>query len=188
MLTSVRGRRYHPPPPDGPFAHRPFSCTGSQEDRNVEGSHSHPDGFKKLQAEIEHLSIDRRRRDRRAFARRVSSATSPRAPSTTRRRTSRPISRPASPCSRTDSERARRHEEEESIGRGLRRHEGASARREGEQDRRVHRRLRRSNPAENKLSNESPVGKAIMGRRRARPSRSPRRAATTFKIMDIKAA
>ncbi len=34
-----------------------------------------------------------------------------------------------------------------------------------------------ANPAENKLSNESPVGKAIIGRRRARPSRSRPRAA-----------
>ena len=34
-----------------------------------------------------------------------------------------------------------------------------------------------ANPAENKLSNESPVGRAILGRRRARPSRSPLRAA-----------
>ena len=47
-----------------------------------------------------------------------------------------------------------------------------------------------ANPAELKLSNESPVGKAIIGKRRARPSRSstPRGSKLKYKILEIKAA
>jgi transcription elongation factor GreA len=46
-----------------------------------------------------------------------------------------------------------------------------------------------ANPAENKLSNESPVGKAIMGRKKGEVVEvSAPRGAMKFKIMDIKAA
>jgi transcription elongation factor GreA len=46
-----------------------------------------PEGYKKLQQEIEQLSTVRRARSRIASASRASSATSPRTRSTTRRRT-----------------------------------------------------------------------------------------------------
>ncbi|HLF68369.1 MAG TPA: transcription elongation factor GreA [Gaiellaceae bacterium] len=47
-----------------------------------------------------------------------------------------------------------------------------------------------ANPAENKLSNESPVGKAIMGRKKGETVEvaTPRGAKIKFKIMEIKAA
>jgi transcription elongation factor GreA len=46
-----------------------------------------------------------------------------------------------------------------------------------------------ANPAENKLSNESPVGKAILGRKKGETVEvSAPRGALKFKIMDIKAA
>jgi transcription elongation factor GreA len=46
-----------------------------------------------------------------------------------------------------------------------------------------------ANPAENKLSNESPVGKAILGRKKGETVEvSAPRGAMKFKIMDIKAA
>ena len=46
-----------------------------------------------------------------------------------------------------------------------------------------------ANPAENKLSNESPVGKAIMGRKKGETVQvAAPRGTPTFKIMDIKAA
>ena len=46
-----------------------------------------------------------------------------------------------------------------------------------------------ANPAEMKLSNESPVGKAIMGHKKGDVSRPRRReGAKKFKIMDVKAA
>ena len=46
-----------------------------------------------------------------------------------------------------------------------------------------------ANPAENKLSNESPVGKAIMGRKKGETVEvAAPRGKLKFKIMDIKAA
>ena len=47
-----------------------------------------------------------------------------------------------------------------------------------------------ANPAENKLSNESPVGKAIMGRKKGETVEvvTPRGGKVKFKIMEIKAA
>ena len=47
-----------------------------------------------------------------------------------------------------------------------------------------------ANPAERKLSNESPVGKAILGRQEGRDGRGdhPARLKIKFKIMEIKAA
>ena len=46
-----------------------------------------------------------------------------------------------------------------------------------------------ANPAENKLSNESPVGKAIMGRKKGETVEvAAPRGTLTFKIMDVKAA
>ena len=47
-----------------------------------------------------------------------------------------------------------------------------------------------ANPAENKLSNESPVGKAIMGRKKGETVEvvTPRGSKVKFKIMEIKAA
>ncbi len=46
-----------------------------------------------------------------------------------------------------------------------------------------------ANPAENKLSNESPVGKAIMGHKKGDVVDAPTpRGAKKFKIMDVKAA
>jgi len=46
-----------------------------------------------------------------------------------------------------------------------------------------------ANPAENKLSNESPVGRAIMGRKKGETVEvAAPRGKMTFKIMDIKAA
>ena len=47
-----------------------------------------------------------------------------------------------------------------------------------------------ANPAENKLSNESPVGKAIMGRKKGETVEvaTPRGTKLKFKIMEIKAA
>lgn len=47
-----------------------------------------------------------------------------------------------------------------------------------------------ANPAENKLSNESPVGRAIMGRKKGETVEvaTPRGAKIKFKIMEIKAA
>ena len=46
-----------------------------------------------------------------------------------------------------------------------------------------------ANPAENKLSNESPVGKAIMGRKKGEVVEvTAPRGALNFKIMEIKAA
>ena len=46
-----------------------------------------------------------------------------------------------------------------------------------------------ANPAESKLSNESPVGKAIMGRKKGETVEvAAPRGALKFKILDIKAA
>lgn len=47
-----------------------------------------------------------------------------------------------------------------------------------------------ANPAENKLSNESPVGKAIMGRKKGETVEvaTPRGSKVKYKIMEIKAA
>jgi len=60
-----------------------------------------PEGYEKLKQEIEYLSNDKRREvaDRIRVA--ASSATSPRTPSTTTRRTSRRCSSTASPRSRS---------------------------------------------------------------------------------------
>ena len=46
-----------------------------------------------------------------------------------------------------------------------------------------------ANPTQNKLSNESPVGKAIMGHKKGDVVEAPTpRGAKKFKIMDVKAA
>jgi transcription elongation factor GreA len=47
-----------------------------------------------------------------------------------------------------------------------------------------------ANPSENKLSNESPVGKAILGKKKGETVEvlTPRGKALKYKIMDIKAA
>jgi transcription elongation factor GreA len=46
-----------------------------------------------------------------------------------------------------------------------------------------------ANPAENKLSNESPVGKAILGKKKGETVEvSAPRGSLKYKIMDIKAA
>jgi transcription elongation factor GreA len=47
-----------------------------------------------------------------------------------------------------------------------------------------------SNPSENKLSNESPVGKAILGKKKGETVevQTPRGKALKYKILDIKAA
>ena len=47
-----------------------------------------------------------------------------------------------------------------------------------------------ANPAEQKLSNESPVGKAIIGRKKGETVEvtTPRGSVVKFKIMEIKAA
>ncbi|MEP6909256.1 MAG: GreA/GreB family elongation factor, partial [Actinomycetota bacterium] len=47
-----------------------------------------------------------------------------------------------------------------------------------------------ANPSENKLSNESPVGKAILGKKKGETVEvtTPRGKALKYKILDIKAA
>ena len=59
-----------------------------------------------------------------------------------------------------------------------------------QRDRRVpHRRLGGGEPAEQKLSNESPVGKAILGRKKGEVVEvAAPRGSLKFKILDIKAA
>ena len=106
-----------------------------------------PDGFKKLQAEIEHLSIDRRRE----IAERI--------------REAREFGDIAENAEYDSAKNEQAHLEARIVG-------SAEA-----------------DPAENKLSNESPVGKAIMGRKKGETVEvAAPRGKLTFKIMDIKAA
>ncbi len=74
--------------------------------------------------------------------------------------------------------------------RRLGRREGQAAGRGREADGRVpHRRLRRGEPAEQKLSNESPVGKAIIGKKKGETVEvATPRGSLKYKILDIKAA
>ena len=85
---------------------------------------------------------------------------------------------------------ARDREEGDLEGRRLRRLPREAPRRRGEEDARVpHRRLGGSEPGQNKLSNESPVGKAIIGHKKGETVEvSTPRGSLKFKIMEIRAA
>ena len=160
---------YHPPPPDGSLPPAIF-VQGLQEDRSFEGSHSH--------------------------AGRVQEA-----PGGDRV----PLQRQASRDRGPDSGRpgVRRHRRERRVRLGEER--AGSPRGAGEVSVGTKVRLRdvkagktieyfivgsaEADPSENKLSNESPVGKAIMGRKKGETVEvSAPRGTLKFKIMDIKAA
>ena len=153
-------------------------CQGSGG--HCEGSHPHRRGLREAQAG-DRLSCrpTSAARSRSASASRASSATSPRTPSTTTRRTSRRCSSTGSRSSRSGSCRARVITKKEiakdtvSVGSTVRlRDMDANKTFEyhivGSAE---------ANPAENKLSNESPVGKAIIGHKKGEVSRSQPRAA-----------
>ena len=99
--------------------------------------------------------------------RRASSATSPRTPSTTTPRTSRRCSRPDRPAAGEAAD-GDRHRGRGSLHRRRARRVGRP--RQGREDRQVGEYTivgsAEAKPAENKLSNESPVGRALLGHRR----------------------
>ena len=180
LLTFLLGRRYHPPPPDGSLPPAVF-VQGLQEDRSLEGSHSHARRVQEAPGG-DRVPLERQApRDRGPHPRaRGSSATSPRTPSTTRRRTSRPISRPHRHARGAAEERARRHEEGDQVGRGLGRHEGAPARRQGDKTSSTTSSAppRRTRPRTSSRTSR-PSARRSWAARRARRSRSPRRAASS---------
>jgi len=172
VLTRVdRGGTIRPPPTAGsPPA---VSCSGSRR-RVVKEVILTPQGFKKLQAEIEELSTVRRRdvAERIRIAREFRRHHGERGVRLREERT-RPISRRASRRSRSGSKNARVVTKKEirsgevSVGTKVRLRDMGSTRRSkyhvvGSAE---------ADPAELKLSNESPVGKAIMGPQEGRRGR-----------------
>ena len=150
-----------------------------------------PEGYEKLKEEIEHLSTDKRRE----VAERI--------------RVAREFGDIAENAEYDDAKneqallehRIAQLEERLHAARVIEKDEvttdvvsvGAKVRLQGhgrERDRRVpHRRLGRGEPAEQKLSNESPVGKAIIGKKKGEIVEvAAPRGSLKYKIMDIKAA
>jgi transcription elongation factor GreA len=150
-----------------------------------------PDGYKKLQAEIEHLANDKRReiadriRDAREFGEIAENAEYDSA----KNEQAHLEARIALLEERLKSARVVTKKEiksgEVSVGTKVRLRDVKAGKTieyyivgSAEAD-----------PAENKLSNESPVGKAIMGRKKGETVEvSAPRGTLKFKIMDIKAA
>ena len=149
---------------DGAFAPRVFIS----REEPVESDHS--GGYKKLKAEIEHLSTTKRREvaDRITIAREFGDIAEN--PSTTTPRTSRPCSSTASRCSRSGSVRARDHQEGKSregrrLGRVAR--EAARCFRQGRGRRVPHRRRLEANPTRTSCRTSRRSARRSSARRRA---------------------
>ena len=132
------------------------------------------EGYEKLKQEIEHLSTEKRREvaERIRIAREFGDITenSEYDDAKNEQASARAPHRHARGAAAV---RPRDREEGHRQGRGLGRLEGEAAGHRREQDVRVpDRRLGEANPAEQKLSNESPVGKAIIGKKKGESSRS----------------
>jgi transcription elongation factor GreA len=182
-------RRYHPPPPE---AQRPaiFVAAGSQEDQLKEVILT-PEGFEKLKDEIEYLSVDRRRdiADRIRTAREFGDIAENAEYDAAKNEQAHLEARIAMLEERLANSRVVTKKEiksgEVSIGTKVRL-------RDVKAGKTVEYHIvgsAEADPSANKLSNESPVGKAIMGRKKGETVEvAAPRGKMTFKIMDIKAA
>jgi transcription elongation factor GreA len=182
-------RRYHPPPPE---AQRPaiFVAVGSQEDQLKEVILT-PEGFEKLKDEIEYLSVDRRRdiADRIRIAREFGDIAENAEYDAAKNEQAHLEARIAMLEERLANSRVVTKKEiksgEVSIGTKVRL-------RDVKAGKTVEYHIvgsAEADPSANKLSNESPVGKAIMGRKKGETVEvAAPRGKMTFKIMDIKAA
>jgi transcription elongation factor GreA len=188
-LTVIRGRRYHPPPPEARFA-GPALVRG-QEDHALKEVILTPEGHKKLQEEIEYLSNDKRREiaDRIREAREFGDIAENAEYDSAKNEQAHLEARIAMLEERLKSARVVTKKEiksgEVSVGTKVRL-------RDVKAGKTVEYHIvgsAEANPAENKLSNESPVGRAIMGRKKGETVEvAAPRGKLTFKIMDIKAA
>ena len=191
-LTIVRVREYHPHPPRG-NRQRPFLCKG--QEATLKEVILTPEGHKKLQAEIEELSTN----GRREVAERI--------------RIAREFGDIAENAEYDSAKNDQAHleariailEERLANARVVTKKEITAAQKSGEvsvgtkvklKDMGTNKQFEyhvvgsaEANPAEMKLSNESPVGKAIMGRKKGDVVEAPTpKGAKKFKIMEIKAA
>ena len=197
-LTIVRAREYHPRPPRGtsPAAvslHKGF--LGKAQEAMLKEVILTPEGFKKLQAEIEELSTT----GRREVADRI--------------RTAREFGDIAENAEYDSAKNDQAHleariatlEDRLANARVVTKKEITAAQKSGEVSVGTKVKLKdmgsnksfeyhivgsaEANPAEMKLSNESPVGKAIMGRKKGDVVEAPTpKGAKKFKIMEVNAA
>jgi transcription elongation factor GreA len=182
-------REYHPGPPDG-VSRRPFVYWGSGG-RPVKEVILTPEGYKKLQQEIEFLSTDKRREiaDRIREAREFGDIAENAEYDSAKNEQAHLEARLAMLEERLKAARVVTKKEiksgEVSIGTKVRL-------RDVKANKTVEYHIvgsAEADPTENKLSNESPVGKAIMGRKKGETVEvSAPRGTIKFKIMDIKAA
>jgi transcription elongation factor GreA len=188
-LTVIQGRRYHPPPPEARFS-GPALVRG-QEDHALKEVILTPEGHKKLQEEIEYLSTQKRREiaDRIREAREFGDIAENAEYDSAKNEQAHLEARIAMLEERLTSARVVTKKEiksgEVSVGTKVRL-------RDVKAGKTVEYHIvgsAEANPAENKLSNESPVGRAIMGRKKGETVEvAAPRGKLTFKIMDIKAA
>ena len=167
-----RSRRYTARPPSRRRSPRSsgLSCDGvdQHEATMPKDVILTPEGLEKLKDELEHLQTTAGARSPSASRRRASSATSPRTPSTTTPRTSRRCSRRGSPSSRSSCAPRRsstpRTSRTDVVGVGSIVH--VKDQKTGKSQKYTIVGSAEANPAERKLSNESPVGKALIGHKR----------------------
>src|SRR5438874_3519753 len=191
LLTCIPGRRYHPHPPEAGC--RPaISVSGSfRRTAALKEVILTPEGHKKLQEEIEYLSTDKRREiaDRIREAREFGDIAENAEYDSAKNEQAHLEARIALLEERLKSSRVVTKKEiksgEVSVGTKVRL-------RDVKANKTVEYHIvgsAEANPAENKLSNESPVGKAIMGRKKGDVVEvAAPRGTLKFKIMDIKAA
>jgi transcription elongation factor GreA len=168
-----------------------FSITGTQEDASVKEVILTPDGYKKLQQEIEYLSTDKRREiaDRIREAREFGDIAENAEYDSAKNEQAHLEARIAMLEERLKSARVVTKKEiksgEVSVGTKVRL-------RDVKAGKTVEYHIvgsAEADPSANKLSNESPVGKAIMGRKKGETVEvAAPRGTIKFKIMDIKAA
>jgi transcription elongation factor GreA len=180
---TIRPRRTAPPPA--------VFVQGSEEDQALKEVILTPEGFKKLKDEIEYLSTERRREvaERIRVAREFGDIAENAEYDTAKNEQAHLEARIAMLEERLNNARVVTKKEiksgEVSIGTKVRL-------RDVKANKTVEYHIvgsAEADPAENKLSNESPVGKAIMGRKKGETVEvAAPRGKLKFKIMDIKAA
>ena len=150
-----------------------------------------PEGYEKLKQEIELLSTEKRREvaDRIRVAREFGDITE-NAEYDDAKNEQAMLEHKIAQLEERLFERARDPEARRRPERRLDRRQGEAARRRREADGRVlHRRLGRGESRRVKLSNESPVGKAIIGKKKGETVEvAAPRGSLKYKILDIKAA
>jgi len=172
-------------------SHRPFFAAGVFQEDQLKEVILTPEGFEKLKAEIEYLSVDRRRdiADRIRTAREFGDIAENAEYDAAKNEQAHLEARIAMLEERLKNARVVTKKEiksgEVSIGTKVRL-------RDVKANKTVEYHIvgsAEADPAANKLSNESPVGKAIMGRKKGETVEvAAPRGKMKFKIMDIKAA